>query len=354
MCHFAESGEVLKISEAIKRVNKRALIAVAVCVSLIVGIIIFDYSVKKSEYQTTTVAMGTIINLRLFGPDGEENAGYVIENIRETETALLSRNEENSDVDRINDAPGTAVSVSTETTAVITKALEIAEKSGGVFDITVGEITKLWDFGGENQRVPTETEIAEKLTYVNHSSVKVTSTSVTIADGQSIDLGAVGKGAACDRVKNLLSQTNTDSAVISVGGSLLLYGNRTFNIGIANPENSAEAMGTLSLSDTFVSTSGDYERFFTEGSTTYHHILDATTGYPADSRLTSVTVICDSGVLSDALSTVCYLLGYNESLAILQEYDAQAVFTFKDKTVRLTDGIKDNFTLTDESFVVAE
>lgn len=349
-----ESGEILKFSEAIKRVNKRAFIAIAVCISLIVGIIIFDCSVNKTEYQTTTVAMGTIINLRLFGPDGEENSKYVIENINETEKALLSRNEKNSDVDRINSAPGTAVSVSTETTAVITKALEIAEKSGGVFDITVGEITKLWDFGGENQRVPSEAEIAERLTYVNHSSVKVTSTTVTIADGQSIDLGAVGKGAACDRIKNLLMQTNTDSAVISVGGSLLLYGKREFNIGIANPENDTEAMGTLKLSDVFVSTSGDYEKFFSENQTTYHHILDATTGYPADSRLTSVTVICDSGVLSDALSTVCYLLGYNESLALLEEYDAQAVFVFKDKTVRVTDGIKDKFTLTDESYVVAE
>ena len=87
---------------------------------------------------------------------------------------------------------------------------------------------------------------------------------------------------------------------------------------------------------------------------TYHHILDATTGYPADSRLSSVTIICDSGVISDALSTACYVLGYNLSLSLLEEYDAQAVFVFKDKTVRVTDGIKDSFTLTDESFVVAK
>ena len=87
---------------------------------------------------------------------------------------------------------------------------------------------------------------------------------------------------------------------------------------------------------------------------TYHHILDATTGYPADSRLSSVTVICDSGLLSDALSTACYILGYNQSIELLNEYDAQAVFVFKDKTVRVTDGIKDRFTLTDESFVVAK
>lgn len=348
------SGDILKITEKLKNVNKRALIAVAVCVVLIVVIIVFDSVRNSREYQTTAIAMGTVINLRLFGPDGKENSELVIENINETEKALLSRNEKNSDIDRINANPGTAVSVSAETADIISKSVDVAKSCGGVFDITVGEVTKLWDFGGDKQRLPTEKEITEKLSDVRYSAIKVTNTTVRIAEGQTLDLGAVGKGAACDRVKTLLSATNTDSAVISVGGSLLLYGKKDFNIGIVNPENDQASMGTLKLSDTFVSTSGNYEKFFEQDGKTYHHILDATTGYPADSRLSSVTVICDSGLLSDALSTACYILGYNQSIELLNEYDAQAVFVFKDKTVRVTDGIKDSFTLTDESFVVAK
>lgn len=348
------SGDILKITEKLKNVNKSALIAVIVCIALIVGIIVFDSVRNSREYQTTTIAMGTVINLRLFGPDGEENSKLVIENIGETEKALLSRNEKNSDIDRINANPGIEVSVSAETADIISKSVDVSKNCGGVFDITVGELTKLWDFGGENQRLPSENEIAEELNCVRYSAIKVTDTTVRIADGQSLDLGAVGKGAACDRIKALLSSTNTDSAVISVGGSLLLYGKRNFNIGIINPENNQASMGTLKLSDTFVSTSGDYEKFFEQDGKTYHHILDATTGYPADSRLSSVTVICDSGLLSDALSTACYILGYNQSIELLNEYDAQAVFVFKDKTIRVTDGIKSCFTLTDESFVVAK
>ena len=349
-----ESGDILKLVEKLQKVNKKALIAITVCVALIIGIIVFDTVKKSTEYQTTTVAMGTVVTIRLFGPDGEENSQLVLENINETEKALLSRNEKNSDIDRINSTPGTAVSVSYETAEIVSKALDVSRKCEGVFDITVGEITKLWDFGGKNQRLPSEEEIKEKLPYVTYSNVNVTDTTVTIAEGQSLDLGAVGKGAACDRIKTLLSATNTDSAVISVGGSLLLYGKKDFTIGITNPENDQASMGSLELSETFVSTSGNYEKFFTQDSKTYHHILDATTGYPADSRLLSVTVICDSGLLSDALSTACYILGYHQSLELLEQYDAQAVFIFKDKTVRLTDGIKDKFTLTDESFVVAE
>ncbi len=349
-----ESGDVLKVAEPLKKINKRALIAVAVCVALIVGIIVFDSVRNSREYQATAVAMGTVINVRLFGPDGEENSKLVIENINETEKALLSRNEKNSDIDRVNANPGTAVSVSVETADIISKSIDVSKSCGGVFDITVGEVTKLWDFGGDNQRLPSEDEITEKLSTVRYSSIKVTDTTVRIAEGQSLDLGAVGKGAACDRIKTLLSSTSTDSAVVSVGGSLLLYGKKDFNIGIVNPENDQASMATLKLSDTFVSTSGNYEKFFEEGGKKYHHILDATTGYPADSRLSSVTVICDSGLLSDALSTACYILGYNASFELLGEYDAQAVFIFKDKTVRVTDGIKDSFTLTDESFVVAK
>ena len=113
-------------------------------------------------------------------------------------------------------------------------------------------------------------------------------------------------------------------------------------------------MGTLKLSEVCVSTSGNYEKFFVENNKTYHHILNAKTGYPADSSLSSVTVVCESGVLSDALSTACYILGYNDSLELLKKYDAEAVFVFKDKTVRVTDGLESKFTLTDESFVIAE
>ena len=344
----------LKIAEALKKVNKRAWIALAVCVSLIVGIIVFDTVKNGKEYQTTTVAMGTVINIRLFGSDGEEVAQLVIENINETEKALLSRNEMNSDIDRINTSPDAAVSVSYETADIISKSLEVSKECGGVFDITVGDITKRWDFGGENQRVPSKDEIEKYLSSVGYAGVEVSDTTVKISEGQSLDLGAIGKGAACDRIKTLLESTKIDSAVISVGGSLLLYGDRDFTIGIANPENSMETLGTLELSDTFVSTSGNYEKCFEENGKTYHHILDATTGYPADSRLSSVTVVCNSGILSDALSTACYILGYHNSLELLSKYNAQAVFVFKDKTIRTTPGLAEKFTLTDESFVVGK
>lgn len=337
-----------------KRINIRVVVALLVCLAIIVGIVIFDFTQDNHEYQTTTVAMGTVINVRIFGSDGEAIAQDIKENISETEKALLSRTEKNSDVYRINNASGTAVSVSTETAKIISDSVDVSRNCNGVFDITVGEITKLWDFGGNNQRLPSEAEIEDRLPDVAYSSVEVTDTTVRISEKQSLDLGAVGKGAACDRVRKLLLNSPTDSAVVSVGGSLLLYGKRSFNIGIVNPENDQASLGSLKLSDTCVSTSGNYEKFFTQDGKNFHHILNATTGYPASSSLSSVTVICNSGTLSDALSTACYILGYHSSLSLLEMYEAEAVFVYKDKTIRLTEGIEKDFTLTDESFTVVE
>ena len=343
----------LNTAQGRKKANKKAVLALIVCAVLIVGIVLADLVKSRSEFSDTTIAMGTVVSIRLFGSDGEEAAAQIENSINETEKALLSWREKNSDVERINASAGEAVSVSTETVEIISKALDVSRSCEGAFDITVGKLTELWDFGGEDQRLPSEDEITEALGTVGYSSVKITDTAVLTADKQKLDLGAIGKGAACDRVRDYLSSTSTDSAVISVGGSLLLYGGRSFNIGIVNPANDKEAMGTLELSDICVSTSGNYEKFFVEDGKAYHHILDARTGYPADSRLSSVTVVCDSGVLSDALSTACYILGYNDSLALLELYDAEAVFIFKDNTVRITDGLEDKFTLTDESFVIA-
>lgn len=335
-----------------KRINIRALIALLVCIALIAAVVVFDFAKSNSEYQTTSIAMKTIINVRIFGFDGEAIAEAVKENISETETALLSRTEKNSDIYRINAAAGTPVSISTETAQIIADAIDVSKNCGGVFDITIGEVTKLWGFGTDNQRLPSDDEIEAHLSDVAYTSVQTTDTTICIAEKQSLDLGAVGKGAACDRVRELLADSPADSAVISVGGSLLLYGKRNFNIGIVNPENDQASVASLKLSDTCVSTSGNYEKFFVQDGKTYHHILDATTGYPATSALSSVTVVCNSGVLSDALSTACYILGYHSSLSLLEMYEAEAVFVYKDKTIRLTEGIEKDFTLTDESFAV--
>lgn len=335
-----------------KKLGKKSLIAIILCAVIVFGIVAYDFIGGRSSCEKTSVAMGTVVTVKLFGFGAKNDLEKVETEINGLESSVLSWRKEGSDVYRINEGAGSPVSVSPDTAKIIAQCTSISDDCNGVFDITVGNITKLWDFGGENQRLPSDDEIKTALGSVGYKNVSVSGNAVRINKGQSLDLGAVGKGFACDKIKDLLKKGRTKSAVVSVGGSLLIYGNRNFTVGIVNPDNDKQSMGTLKLKNTCVSTSGNYEKYFEQDGKRYHHILNATTGYPATSEFKSVTVVCESGLLSDALSTVCYIAGYRKSVEILKKYDAEAVFIFNNNAVKATDGLSGKFTVTDDSYTL--
>ena len=332
--------------------NKKSLIAVILCAVIVFGIVSYDFISGRNSCEKTSVAMGTVVTFNLYGFGAKNDLDKIETEINGLENSVLSWRKKGSDVYRINESAGASVSVSPDTAKIIGQCIDISDDCGGVFDITIGNVTKLWDFGGNNPRLPSDDEIKTALGSVGYKNVSISGNAVRINKGQSLDLGAVGKGFACDKIKDLLAKGRTKSAVVSVGGSLLIYGNRTFPIGIVNPDNDKQSMGTLKLKDTCVSTSGNYEKYFEKDGKRYHHILNATTGYPATSEFKSVTVVCSSGLLSDALSTVCYIAGYRKSVDILKEYDAEAVFIFNNNAVKVTDGLADKFTVTDDSYTL--
>ncbi len=335
-----------------KKLNKKSLVAIILCAAIVFGIVSYDFISGRSSCERTSVAMGTVITVKLFGFGVENDLDRIETEINGLESSVLSWRKEGSDIYRINEGAGSPVSVSPDTVEIIGQCIDISGDCDGVFDITVGNVTKLWDFGGDNQRLPLESEIKTALADVGYKNVSVSGNAVQIKKGQSLDLGAVGKGFTCDKIKELLDKGRTKSAVVSIGGSLLIYGSRTFSVGIVNPDNDKQSMGTLKLKDTCVSTSGDYEKYFEQDGKRYHHILNATTGYPATSEFKSVTVVCESGIISDALSTVCYIVGYRKSIEILEKYDAEAVFIFNNNAVKVTDGLSGKFTVTDDSYTL--
>lgn len=335
-----------------KKLNKKSLIAVILCAVIVFGIVSYDFISGRSSCEKTSVAMGTVVTVKLFGFGAKNDLDKIETEINGLENSVLSWRKEGSDVYRINKGSGTQVSVSPDTVKIIGQCIDISDDCGGVFDITIGNVTKLWDFGGNHQRLPSDDEIKTALGSVGYKNVSISGNAVQIKKGQSLDLGAVGKGFVCDKIKELLDKGRTKSAVVSVGGSLLIYGNRTFSVGIVNPDNDKQSMGTLKLKDTCVSTSGNYEKYFEQDGKRYHHILNATTGYPATSEFKSVTVVCESGLISDALSTVCYIAGYRKSIEILKKFDAEAVFIFNNNAVRVTDGLSGKFTVTDDSYTL--
>ena len=179
--------------------------------------------------------------------------------------------------------------------------------------------------------------------------------------GLSLDFGAMGKGIACDRVAENLEENQVEGACVAVGGSVLCYGAKPdgsgFRIGIRDPRGTEnDMMGTIEVrSDkhpVYISTSGDYEKYFIQDGKRYHHILNPKTGYPADTGTISATVICESGALSDALSTMCILLPVDQALKLVKSFDADAILIDEDKNIHMTEQAGKQFTITNGDYKV--
>lgn len=317
--------------------KKIALTVVAViCVALLATLYFWNFDREKrySYSEKNTVAMGTIISQKVYGDYSAKHIEKITALINGLDGEISWRNE-NSSVAKLNAKKAVT---SAGVAAIVKKSLDVSESCGGAFDISVAPVVKLWNIGEEDERIPSDAEIKNALTDVDYSKIEINGNTVTLAEGMEIDLGAVGKGAACDNVMTYLKASDVKGAVISVGGSILAYGSYNkkgyeWKIAVRHPRNDSEYLGVISLSEGFVSTSGDYERYFEKDGKRYHHIVDAATGYPADSGLISVTVVCDSGLLSDALSTACFILGYEKSLPLLEKYSASAIFVDRDMKI---------------------
>lgn len=270
-------------------------------------------------------------------------------NLAEKYENLFSATKEGTDVWNINHADGETVTVSEETVALLVTAVDYANTTEGRIDPTIRPVSALWDFGSEGKaHIPEDTDIKEALSHVSCDTIRFgvgpsdeTSESVyntvTLTDPEAaVDLGFIAKGYISDKMKEYLLSQGVESACISLGGNVLAIGGKpdgsSFRIGIQEPfAPEGTALDTVEVRDTSVVTSGIYERYFYEGDTLYHHVLNTTTGYPVDNELASVTIICESSTKADALSTACLCLGLEEGRRYLDaEKDVAYLLITKD------------------------
>ena len=347
--------------------KKKTILSIVIAILLIAAIIGVGLALRKKTTLSTpvtnsTIGMGTVVVESFYCSDTDVSKAAITKStkiINELDKNRLSWREDGSDVAKLN-AKGSG-SVDPITYDCIKNCLDVSSKCDGIFDITVGKLSGLWNIGTEDARVPSDEEIDAALPTINYSRVALSNNQkVEIGTDQKLDLGAVGKGLACDVIKEYLVDTKVVGGTVSVGGSILVYGynptskDKSWNVGVRDPfGNDSDYMAVINCGPCFISTSGDYEKVLVENGKKYHHILNPKTGYPAESNVTGITVICDSGALSDALSTACFILGYGEdSLKLLDEYNANAIFVTKDKKVYITDGIANSVTITNDSFKV--
>ena len=313
----------------------------------------------KRPYEKTGYAMGSLVDIKIYDDESTAQAlaQTVLAAITDTDTHL-SATREGTDISALN-ASATGADISACTCKVLDTALELCRRSDGMLDITIGAVSELWGFATETPSRPADGDIQAALATVDFAQLQVDAKAlhVTKAAGQKIDLGAFGKGAACDEALAVLQQADSP-AVLSVGGTVLLWGDHPdggWTVGLRDPHGNAnDYFGTLRLATEnenhclVVSTSGSYEKSFAADGVTYHHILSPQTGMPAESDVVAVTVISESGILSDGLSTALFTTGLSQKSAdLLAAYNAQAVFVTEDGSCFVTDGLLSCITITD-------
>ena len=266
----------------------------------------------------------------------------------------MSKTIEGSDVYKINHAQGQPVEVSKDTLKVIELGIEMGDLSGGMFDITIGKVSSLWNFTGDDPKVPEQADLTEALKTVNYKQIAIADSAVSMKDPQAqLDLGGVAKGYIADRICDYLKNQGVEKAVINLGGNVAVLGEKAkdtpWNIAIERPySDRTEMMGYVSVKDATVVTSGIYERKFEQDGVLYHHVLDPRSGYPVDTDLEAVTIRAARGNsgFCDGLSTVCLMLGRDKAQALIQtlqeehpEMKLEAAFIDKNDAMTQTDGM---------------
>ncbi|MFW6151455.1 MAG: FAD:protein FMN transferase [Verrucomicrobiota bacterium] len=308
--------------------------------------------VVSSNVLRSWQCMGTIAELTMPGTAGTQVNDYldICEKITEELEGRLSKYRPGSKLSAISRRAGEkGVRLSGETLKVLQMGVQYAEISRGVFDPTVGPLTKTWGFGGSNEPegIPVAEEIKTAKNLVDYRKITIrwlennrnhTNRAAVVSldqKGMELDLGGIAKGYAVDRCYEELQARDAGNFIVGIGGNLRCAGKRQENepwrIGVRNPFVPEAILGRIRLSNgAAVATSGNYERFVEIAGRKYAHILDPRTGAPVQG-MAQVTVISDSAADADALSTILFIMGVKPGTGILERTGGEALFVTDSK-----------------------
>ena len=302
------------------------------------------------EPETATFfAMDTAMDFTVYGDAALlDEAETLIGSLEEQ----VSVTDEHSDIYAI-DHTGSG-SLSGNAAELMEQALELCRRTGGALDISVYPIVQAWGFTTGSYQVPDEETIQSLLPLVDYTQIQYDAATgvVTLPEGMEIDLGSVAKGYAGQLAAQMLREHGVQSALLNLGGNVQTVGTKPdgspWQIGIKDPQGE-DAMMVLSVEDQAVVTSGGYERYFEQDGQTYWHIMDPSTGHPADSGLLSVTIVGKQGIICDGLSTSLFVMGLEKAADLwAQSCDFEAVFVTASGEVYITEGLQDRFALTEQ------
>lgn len=294
-------------------------------------------------------AMDTYMEVDAYGDNGEKAVAKAEKEVNKLDS-ILSTGKSTSEISKLNKNKKQVVSA--DTMSLIKESVIISKETNGAFNPTIYPLMELWGFTTKNYYVPKDNEIKPLLNHMDIDNIKIdeSKNEVSFKDSNmKIDLGAIAKGYTSSKIIDIFKENNIKSGMVTLGGNVQVLGKKPdgslWKVGIQNPIGEDEYLGVLQTSDKAVITSGGYERNFTKNGKTYHHILDPSSGYPANNGLTSVTIISSDGTLADALSTSLFVMGKDKAIDFYKKSNYNfdfILYTSNDKLI-ISDGIKDIF-----------
>ncbi|MBO4688796.1 MAG: FAD:protein FMN transferase [Clostridiales bacterium] len=270
-------------------------------------------SSKLPSKSVTIFALDTYVTLTAEGKEAEKAVAEGAAFLTEME-GKLSRQIGSSEIAKLNQSSEeNPVCLSEETYALLQTVCLYAEKTEGLFDPTIAPVMDLWGFG-EDPHVPSSSEIEETIQRVDYRRIHLLSDSYAyVEEGTAVDLGGAAKGAIGVMLMERMKEFSVTRIILDLGGNICAWAkNEELTIGVVSPLDPAKLCCVYTLSkdeEMSVITSGAYERYFEEAGVRYGHIMDTSTGYPADTDLLSATVIGSDGTVGDILSTALFASG---------------------------------------------
>ena len=330
---------------------KKFRVMILLCTLLLAGCGQQSVSADAEPQSIDLFAMDTTMTLTAYGDHAEDALAGAKSEIKRLD-ALFSISSESGDIYALN--RDHKADFQADSLALLNRALEVSASTDGIFDCTIEPVMEAWGFTTQNYRVPEENALNELLSHVDYRQVQVDGNTVSIPDDVQIDLGGIAKGFTSDRMMQVFADSGVTSGIISLGGNVQALGCKPdgsrWRVAVQDPENSEDNFAVVEIEDEAVITSGGYQRYFEQDGTTYHHIIDPRTGYPADSGIISSTIISHDGTLADGLSTSLFIMGVDDALdywrAHSDEFDA--ILMDENGTVYVTDGIADRCSLLED------
>ena len=240
----------------------------------------------------------------------------------------------------------TKIKIDVDKRLTIKKSLYISKKSDGAFDISFSGIGKLWSFKSKKFKVPNEMELKKLLPLVNYKNIildEQKQTAFLKVKGMKIGLGAIAKGYAVDKAKEVLIRHGIKNFFIDGGGDIYFSGKKKtgpWKVGITDPGKKEEYFAKIEVENKAVVTSGDYERFIIVDNKRYHHIINPQTGMPAYKTL-STTIISDSTFDADGFSTAVFIMGYKKGMNLIESIDGiDSIIIDKNSLLHISTGLK--------------